>query len=72
MKKQWMMVMVLVGLLWPCADGVAEDMDMSIFADILYPSKVYYFFSSGKIAKVWPENAFKRFSEALCVNIVVG
>ena len=38
-------------------------MDMSIFADILYPSKVYYFFSSGKIAKVWPENAFKRFSE---------
>lgn len=63
MKKQWMMVMVLVGLLWPCADGVAEDMDMSIFADILYPSKVYYFFSSGKIAKVWPENAFKRFSE---------
>lgn len=61
MRKQWMMVMVLVGLLWPCADGVAEDMDMSIFADILYPSKVYYFFSSGKIAKVWPKNAFKRF-----------
>ena len=69
MKKQWMMVMVLVGLLWPCAGGIAEDMDdaignfLSKFPDILYPSKVYYFFSSGKIAEVWPENAFKRFSE---------
>lgn len=48
MKKQWMMVMVLVGLLWPCAGGVAEDMDdaignfLSKFPDILYPSKIYF------------------------------